>query len=63
LVNSEIEQGRPLASLATRDNRVSSLRAAKTDAWRCFTATVLHCFDILHLLDPTTLVSAEAFEA
>ena len=69
LVNSEIEQGRPSASLATSDNRVSSLRSAKTDAWVCrFAATVLRCFgdiglDILHLLGPTALVSEEGFEA
>src|SRR6202050_949637 len=64
-----MEHGWPLQSLATRDNRVSSPRAAKPGAlvWR-LRVTGLRlsrdiALDVLHLLRPAAVIPAECFEA
>src|SRR5262245_22854372 len=64
-----MEEGWPSESFATKANRVSSPKAAKTGACALpLTARLLRCFcnislDVLHLFSPTALVSAEGFKA
>src|SRR4029077_7565817 len=70
-VNWEIELGRPRESLATRDNRVSSPNAAKTDAGACRCRRAFMplgvlgdmTLDVFHLLGQTALVHTERFRA